>query len=309
MVRAVERAVEIGANTIQVFGDNPTAWRRRQHPPDELPAFRDRLAEAGIEPLTVHASYLINLAGPADRFHERSVELLVHELGTARAYGASFVNVHIGSHRGAGVDAGMERLGEGITRVLEAAPDPVDDGPLLVLENSAGGGDGMGITVDELARILESAVRHGAPAGRIGFCFDTAHLWAAGHDLRDRRAVQRLVRDFDARIGLDRLVLVHVNDSKADAGSRLDRHEHLGAGRIGARGLGNLLRHPDLRPAAFYLETPGMDEGYDELNMEALRAILEDRAVPVFPPEALTAQGSRSRRSMPDEVQERDGSA
>src|SRR3990170_4035715 len=138
MLKAVERAVEIGANALQVFSDNPTAWRRRASPPAELTAFRERLREADVTPLAIHASYLINLAGPEDAFYEPSIELLAHELEAGRLYGARYVNVHVGSHRGAGVHAGLERLGSGLARVLERAPD--GDGPLLVLENSAGGG-------------------------------------------------------------------------------------------------------------------------------------------------------------------------
>ena len=295
MLRAVERAVEIGANALQVFSDNPTAWRRRANPPAELTAFRERLREADVTPLAIHASYLINLAGPEDAFYEPSIELLAHELEAGRLYGARYVNVHVGSHRGAGVHAGLERLGSGLARVLERAPK--GDGPLLVLENSAGGGDGIGTTVEELALVLEAAVGRGAPAERIGFCLDTAHLWSAGHDLRDRRVVDGLLREFDHRIGLDRLVLVHLNDSKAALGSRLDRHEHIGAGELGSRGMGNVLRHPELEHAAFCLETPGMDAGYDAINMERVHLLLEDRPLPELPPEARHVSGSRSRRA------------
>jgi deoxyribonuclease-4 len=333
MLKTVDRAVEIGANALQIFSDNPTAWKRRATLPAELPAFRDRLRELDIGPLAIHASYLINLAGPDDVFYEPSIELLAHELVAGRSYGARFVNVHIGSHKGGGIDAGLARLGTGIARVFRradelraAGTDPHTDGaetatggpgdpiggaadgpaepgadPLLVLENSAGGGGGVGTTVGELARILEAATAQGAPAERIAFCFDTAHLWSAGHDLRDDEVRERLLGEFDARIGIDRLVMVHVNDSKADLGSRLDRHEHVGAGRIGARGMGELLRHPALGHVAFYIETPGMDEGYDAVNMERVRLLLAGRLrLPRLPAEALSVRGSRSRRSLPE---------
>lgn len=301
MLKAVDRAVEIGANALQVFTDNPTAWRRRAEPPVELPAFRDRLREAGIAPLAVHASYLINLAGPEDVFYERSIELLAHELETGRLYGANYVNVHIGSHRGAGVHAGLERLGRGIARVLERVPQRRGGAaPLLVLENSPGGGGGIGATVEELALVLEAAVDHGAPAARIGFCLDTAHLWSAGHDLRDLRALDQLLRSFDEAIGLERLVLVHLNDSKVARGAHLDRHEHVGAGQIGTRGMGNVIRHPRLEQAAFFIETPGMDEGYDAINLGRVRRLLEGKRLPKLPPGALQVRGSRSRRALPE---------
>ncbi|HYN48813.1 MAG TPA: TIM barrel protein, partial [Candidatus Nanopelagicales bacterium] len=118
MVRAVDRAAAIGADALQVFIDNPTAWKRRAEPPAELPAFRERLAALGIGPIAVHASYLVNLAGPSEDLFERSVALLAHELAVAPAYGARFVNVHTGSHKGAGVRAGVSRVAEGVARVL-----------------------------------------------------------------------------------------------------------------------------------------------------------------------------------------------
>jgi deoxyribonuclease-4 len=309
MLKAVDRAVEIGADTLQIFSDNPTAWKRRAALPDELPAFRTRLDELDIAPLAIHASYLINLAGPDDVFYEPSIELLAHELNAGRSYGARFVNVHIGSSKGGGVDAGLERLAGGIPRALQRAgetppidPLPTDPrDPILVLENSAGGGGGVGTTVDELARILELAVARGAPADRLAFCLDLAHLWSAGYDLRDDDARERLLADFDARIGLDRLVMVHLNDSKAERGSRLDRHEHVGAGRIGARAMGELLRHPKLGHVAFFIETPGMDEGYDAINMARARMLLAGRRrLPPLPPEAMNVRGSRSRRALPE---------
>jgi deoxyribonuclease-4 len=299
MTRAAERAVEIGATALQVFSDNPTAWRRRSSPPPDLAEFRARLREADIAPLAIHASYLINLAGPEDALYERSIELLAGELATGHTYGARYVNVHIGSHRGAGLEEGIARLGRGIALVFERLGPGA--GPHLVLETSAGGGGGIGTTVAELARILDAADRHGAPLERIAFCLDTAHLWAAGHDLRDRAAVDALLDEFETALGLERLALVHLNDARAALGSRLDRHEHIGAGRIGARGLGNVLRHPALGHAAFILETPGMDEGYDAINMERARLLLARRRLPRLPPEARHATGSRSRRAMPED--------
>jgi deoxyribonuclease-4 len=148
--------------------------------------------------------------------------------------------------------------------------------------------------------ILEAAVTGGAPVERIGFCLDTAHLWSAGYDLRDEEDLDRIVGTFDAEIGLARLRMVHLNDSKAGLGSHLDRHEHIGAGRLGARGMGNVLRHPRLARAAFYLETPGMDEGYDAINMERVRLLLAGHRLPRLPPEAHLVRGSRSRRAMPE---------
>lgn len=297
MVKAVERAHEIGAGALQVFIDNPTAWRRRAAPPAELPAFRQRLVDLDIAPIAVHASYLVNLGGVDEGFFARSVALLASELRAAPTFAGRFVNVHSGSHRGAGVAAGTARLADGLALVL-AEVDEVDeglDGAMLVLENSPGSGFGLGTSVAEIADIVDAAGARGVPARRLGLCLDTAHAWAAGIDLADPEATDAFLAEFDARIGLDRLVMIHLNDSKAELGSRLDRHEHLGAGRIGARGLGHLLRHPALAHVAYYLETPGMDEGYDAINVARAYDIAACRPLAELPPGALEVQGSRAR--------------
>jgi deoxyribonuclease IV len=294
MVRAVERAAEIGASAIQIFGDNPTAWRRRLEAPPEQPAFRARLAELDIAPVTIHAAYLVNLAGPDPDFFERSIEVLTSDLLAAPGFAARFVNVHTGSHRNAGVAAGTTRIAEGVTRSL-AATDDGPDAAVLLLENSAGGGFGIGATVEELAGIADAIAACGVPDRRVGFCLDTAHAWGAGYRLSDPAATDELLADFDARIGLERLRIIHLNDSKSELGSHLDRHEHVGAGKIGEVGMAHLLRHPQLRHITYYLETPGMDEGYDAINVARAIALAEGRPLEPLPPGAMTLRGSRAR--------------
>ena len=302
MVRAVERAAQIGASAIQIFGDNPTAWRRRQEPPREQAAFRQRLAELDIGPVTIHAAYLVNLAGPDPGFFERSIEVLAMELQMAPGFGATFVNVHTGSHRDAGVAAGTARIAEGVVRSLATTPDSPDDA-ILVLENSAGGGFGIGATVDELAGIADAISGRGVPDRRIGFCLDTAHAWGAGYRLSDPEATDALLAEFDARIGLERLRIVHLNDSKSELGSHMDRHEHVGAGRIGEVGMAHLLRHPRLAHVTYYIETPGMDEGYDAINIARAIALAEGRPLEPLPPGAMTLRGSRARTAPEPDVE------
>ncbi|HEY8636142.1 MAG TPA: deoxyribonuclease IV [Candidatus Limnocylindrales bacterium] len=304
MVRAVERAHEIGADALQIFVDNPTAWRRRQEPPAEGPAFRARLGELGIGPVAVHASYLVNLAGPEEDFFGRSVAVLASDLRAAPGFAGRFVNVHVGSHRGAGIAAGTQRLADGLTLVLGEVEE-ASDGAMVVLENSPGSGFAIGMDVAGLTDIAEAVAARGIAARRVGFCIDTAHAWAAGIDLSDPDAIDAFLSDFDERIGLDRLVMFHLNDSKSELGSRLDRHEHLGAGRIGVSGLRHLLRHPALGHAVYYLETPGMDDGYDAINLARAYDIAAGRPLADLPPGAMTLRGSRARTGpAPDEPQE-----
>jgi deoxyribonuclease IV len=294
MVKAVERAHQIGADALQVFADNPTAWRRRSEPPRELSAFRERLIALDIAPVAIHAPYLVNLAGPDELFFARSVSVLATDLKAASGFLARFLNVHIGSHLGTGVEAGVGRLADGL-RLTFAENDVVSDTPMVVLENSAGGGYGLGTDVTELAEIAEAVAARGIADDRIGFCLDAAHAWAAGIDLGRPDATDVFLAEFDARIGIERLVMIHLNDSKSERGSRLDRHEHLGAGRIGATGLAHLLTHPALGHVAYFLETPGMEEGYDAVNIARARDLAAGRALAELPPEALTVRGSRSR--------------
>jgi deoxyribonuclease-4 len=325
MVKAAERAAEIGATALQVFSDNPTAWQRRSAPSREIPAFRERLARGGIAPLAIHGSYLINLGGADDELVERSIGLLAAELAAADRFGARFVNIHIGSHRGSGVEAGIDRLAAGLvaaTRIAVQAAEtdgladrgtvaaqatgeaiPANDVPstpvTITLENSAGGGWGFGVDVGELAAIAAAIDGAGLARGRVGFCIDTAHAWGAGVDLSDPIATDQFLGEFADRIGIDRLHLVHLNDSKSELGSRTDRHQHLGAGRIGPAGISHLLQQPLLVAATYILETPGMDEGFDAINMARAVALARGEPLAPLPDGALTLQGSRSRSATP----------
>lgn len=301
MVRAADRAAEIGATALQVFSDNPTAWRRRPTLPRELPAFRDRLAAHGIGPLAIHAPYLVNLAGPDAEFFSRSVAVLVNELRVARAYGAAFLNLHIGSHRGDGVEAGIARLAEGLARVHRTVGAEAGE-VQLVLENGSGGGFSLGTTIEELARIEEAVLGAGVPRDRFGYCLDTAHLWGAGHPIDTPSGVDELIDRFDRLLGLHRLRMVHLNDSRSELGSRADRHEHVGAGRIGGPGLARMATHPALEAVPLYLETPGMEEGYDAVNLARVRDLAAGRPLADLPPEAFRTRGARGR-SAPAEAE------
>ncbi len=271
LVRVAERAAEIGATTVQIFSDNPTAWRRRPAAAPAAAAFRRRLADLAIGHVAIHAAYLINLAGPDDELFAKSVAMVRHEIEHAPEFGARFVNVHTGSHRGSGRDTGVARIVDGLERATDGlfggAAHP--EAPLVVLENSAGGGAGIGSTIEELAMILESAEARGLD-GRLAVCLDTAHLWGAGYDVSKPTAIDDLLTGFDRLIGLQRLAMIHLNDSTAARGSRHDRHTHLGEGLIGRAGLAHLLCHPALDHVTYYLETPGMEDGFDAINVARL---------------------------------------
>ncbi len=297
MLRAADRAGEIGAGAIQIFSDNPTAWRRHETPP-EAEAFRLRLAELDVAPLAIHAAYLINLAGSDDNLFDLSVGMLRHELENAGAFGARFVNVHAGSHRGSGREAGLARIVEGLARageglVLGRATT------LAVIENSSGGGDAVAVTVEDLAELLDLCGARGLDEG-VAFCLDTAHLWGAGYDVSDPDEIDRIVESFDRLIGLPRLAMIHLNDTVSALGSRHDRHTHLGEGRIGPRSMAHLLRHPDLAHVAFYLETPHMEHGYDAVNMARVYDLAFGRPLTPGPPLVVEVEEESPNPGVPE---------
>ena len=299
LMPAARRARQIGATALQIFSDNPTAWHRRPEPPSDAPAFVEYCARSGIGPIAIHASYLINLAATAEPFATQSRDGLTYEIQRAPAYGATLVNTHIGSHRGMGREAGLDRIAENVAAILGAGPPSVR----LVLENASGGGDQLGSRIEELAQILERiAVLVPAAVDRLAFCLDTAHLWGAGYDVSDATGALLAIDRFAELIGLDRLPLVHLNDSRSVRGSRGDRHEHVGAGRIGPEGLAAFIRDPRMATAgtAFMLETPGVDEGYDAINLRRAWLLYTGaRTLPVLPPRAFRLTRRSTRHGPP----------
>lgn len=295
LMKAARRARQIGCTALQIFSDNPTAWRRRSEPPPDAEQFVEYCRRHRIAPVAIHASYLVNLAGSAEPFASQSRDGLIFEMQRAPRYGATLVNTHIGSHRGGGLDEGLRRVRDSVSAILAASPP----GVRLVLENSAGGGDTVGSTIEQLAAILDNV---GADASRLAFCLDTAHLWGAGYDIASPEEVAAVIDRFEALVGLDRLPLIHLNDSRSLRGSRADRHEHVGAGRIGPAGLAAFLRHPRLAAAgtAFMMETPGVEVGYDAINMRRAWLLLNGaEALPALPRGAFRLNRRATRLAPP----------
>jgi deoxyribonuclease-4 len=262
---ALGRAAEIGANAVQLFVQSPRAWRFPEHDPDDLEAFRARRRELGQEAVLVHAIYLLNLASPKDELYEKSTETLRRTVETACAIGADGVVFHAGSHLGAGFDAGLDRAAAAIARALEACTDETR----LLVENTAGAGGTMGRSVDELAAFFERLDGH----PHLGLCLDSSHLFASGYDVTDEGELDTLVADVDRRIGLDRLLALHVNDSAAPLGSNRDRHANVGEGLMGEQ-LGRFLANPRLQELPAVLEVPGDDgHGPHAADVQKLREL------------------------------------
>jgi len=247
--QALRTARQIGGDAAQVFVTNPRAWRASAPNPAQEAAFRAAATETGIAPVVVHAAYLINLASPKDDFYTASAELLRATLDRAARHGASSVVFHIGSHTGSGESAGIARLTDGIRRVLEGAPE----GVMLLLENDTGGGGKIGYAFENLAAVLDQLPEH---RHQLGVCLDTAHLWGAGFDIGTPEGAARTLADADRVIGLDRVPVIHLNDTPEGLGSHRDHHARIAEGIIPVEGLAAFLRHPGLAGATIILETP-----------------------------------------------------
>ena len=262
---AIDRAEAMGADSVQVFTQSPRAWRPTNHPPENFERFKERRAEAGIGGVLCHALYLVNLASPKDDFYEKSVTAMRNTVDVGCAIEAEGVVFHIGSHLGAGMEAGLERVVAAMNLVLERCSETT----WLLMENSAGSGDTIGRSIEELAAVFEQLDRH----PRLGVCLDSCHLYASGYDVTDEVALDAVLDELDREIGLDRLRALHVNDSKTPLGSNVDRHDNVGEGLLGEK-LGVFLGNPRLQGLPAILEVPGHDgHGPDAAQIAATKEL------------------------------------
>jgi deoxyribonuclease-4 len=263
--KALDRAAELELDAVQLFVQSPRAWRFPDHDPADLAAFRKRRRELGIGGVLVHALYLVNLASPNDDFYEKSVQTMRSTVDAACAIEADAVVFHVGSHQGAGLDAGLERVVPALQQVVERCSETT----WLLIENSAGAGGTIGRSIDELATLYDALDRH----PRLGVCLDSCHLWVSGCDVTDRVALDAVLDELDGRIGLDRLRALHVNDANAPLGSNRDRHANLLEGLIGEK-LAVFLGEPRLQGLPAVLEVPGPDNhGPDAGELRKLREL------------------------------------
>lgn len=269
------KAVEIGCEGVQIFASSPQMWRPPSVKTADAEAFRAACAAGKLGPVAVHAIYLVNPAAESDEHRGKTIVSLVKTLQAAEQLGASVVVTHLGSSKGSTKADALDRSCRTFAEILEQYQGPVK----LLFETSAGAGETMGGTFEELGVMIRTL---GAPAN-LGTCIDTAHIFTAGYDLRTADDLARTMETFDREVGFDKLGAVHLNDSKAPFGSNKDRHENIGDGEIGAEALGRFICHPALGDTPLYLEVPGYSkEGPDRPNMEKLFA-LAGRPFPLPP--------------------------
>lgn len=261
MAQAAEIAGQIGCQTIQIFASNPTGWRPPIDDPSGCAAFAEAARVNDLDPVVLHAPYLINLGTPDESIWEKAIALLTWTMQRGGLLGARFVVLHTGSHRGSGVEVGMARVAQGIVRVLQDAPPSVS----LLLENDVGAANSLGHSFEQLAAILALLPQY---ADRLGVCLDTAHLWGAGHDISNEASALRVLEQCDATFALSRLKVLHLNDTTKALGSHRDVHARLGEGMIAEEGLRTLLGDPRLQHVAVLLETPIKTDENDKEDWE-----------------------------------------
>ncbi len=269
--KALARGEAIPIESLQIFSKNERQWIAKPLDPDVVTRFHAEVERTGIgaDRLVVHDSYLINLASPKPDILEKSIPAFTDELQRCDLLGVPYLVTHPGAHTGSGVEAGIARFARSLNEILEAMPD---NPTMTLLETTAGQGTTLGRTFEEIAAIIELV----EDKSRVGVCLDTCHIFAAGYDYRTPELYAETMGRFDASIGLDRLKVIHLNDSKNPLGSNKDRHDHIGDGEIGLEGFRQFVNDPRLTGLPGILETEKDDAGEnDRRNIAALRSLVE----------------------------------
>jgi deoxyribonuclease-4 len=272
LYKAPLKGREAGCQAIQIFTRNRNRWKSKKLSTKEIDLFHKACEETSIRVVAAHSSYLINLASTRSHVFEKSVHALLQELERAELLEIPYLVMHPGAHVGGGEKKGLKRIAGALNDVLERTSDYRVQ---ILLETTAGQGTSLGYRLEHLAEILEMTESQ----DRLGICMDTCHAFAAGYDFRTAKAYRQFLKEFDRILGLDRLGLFHINDSKNGLGSRVDRHEHPGAGCIGLKPFSFFLNDPKLAHLPFLLETPkgknkdGLD--WDRVNLNLLRSLIK----------------------------------
>ncbi|MCB0196382.1 MAG: deoxyribonuclease IV [Anaerolineae bacterium] len=266
--KSFKRAVDLHCTAFQIFTKSNRQWQAKALKPEEIDRYHQQQDETGIKPVVCHASYLLNLGTPDDALWNKSIDALVVELERCELLKIPYLVIHPGAHVKSGVEAGLARVSAGLDIVHERLPDVQVK---VALENTAGQGTTLGSNFEELSQIIEACRQK----ERLAVCFDTCHALASGYEFRSPETYQAMVDQFEQAVGLDRLTVVHVNDSEKDLASRVDRHAHIGEGCIGLEPFGYFLNDARFEEVPFLLETPvDKDPDDNKRNLAALRSLI-----------------------------------
>ncbi len=266
-----ERARRLGCQTIQMFSRNPRQWKNDSLKEDEVRMFKEDMGKGEIYPVFVHMPYLPNLASPEESLYSRSVESLHQDLIRTGILAVAYLVIHLGSKGNSEEGDALARISRAINEVFAR----VRNGVIILLENTAGQGTEVGHTFSQIKAISDRV----EDKNRIGVCLDTAHAFEAGYDLSREKGLEGTIEDFDRLIGLEKLYLIHLNDSKTPLGSHVDRHWHIGEGYIGLEGFRRIVNHRQLSHLPAIMETPRHDDKDDLKNMSVIRGLIGTRNV------------------------------
>lgn len=276
-IAALEHAQTLNCDCLQIFSKSPRQWNAPPLDEAKAEAFREARSTPGLAPLVAHDSYLINLAAPNETVLEKSIAAMIDEVQRADLLGCDFLVTHCGAHlckekeqgrRGEEEKNGVRRLAQSLEKVLEATPNAHVK---IALENTCGQGTCLGGPFEHIGAVLSAL-----STPRLAVCFDSCHAFAFGHDLSTPEGIDATLKNFDKTIGLKNLAVLHLNDSKGEAGGHLDRHEHIGQGKIGVEGLRYFVNHPKIRKLPMILETPDVEDMV-EVNLSAVRALQKSK--------------------------------
>jgi deoxyribonuclease IV len=282
---SVDNALKIGCSAFQIFTRNPRGWAAKPLVDEDVEKFRAKLAKSPISPEAViaHMPYLPNLAAPDGELYKKSVDTLAGEVQRCIVLGIPSLVIHLGSHIGKGTEAGISQLAKACNYALEnygkntslvnrsKQKDKKKNPPVrILLENMAGQKNSIGGKFEEIRLLLDNL----KPKGNFGVCLDTCHVFASGYDLRKEKDVEKMLSQFDSTVGLKELEFLHLNDSKGDLNSKIDRHEHIGLGKIGKTGFAALLQHKSLRNLPMIMETPVDEQRSDADNLKFVLDLL-----------------------------------
>lgn len=254
---AIYSGEKIGCEVVQLFSKNQIQWKSKPLAEEEVARFKQAVRKTKVLPVVVHDSYLINLASADTIIFQKSFTAVIDELQRCELLDIPYLVMHPGAHSGRGEKEGMNQIADSLNKIFKQMER---NKTILLLETTGGQGSHLGYTFEQLKYIID---RSGGNE-KIGVCLDTAHIFAAGYDLRTQKSWEISKKQFDKIIGLQKLKIIHANDSKKDLGSRIDRHDRIGKGRIGSKGFSILLKDPDLKKIPFILEIPGGEKAYKE---------------------------------------------
>lgn len=269
---AIERGQTAGCDVIQMFNKSNSQWRAKKLTDKEIDKYFELIDETGIKPVTSHSSYLINIASPKPDLEKKSRDALKEEMERCEMLKIPTLVFHPGSHVGEGEENGMNRIAENIKKIFDELDK--NNTVTLLLETTAGQGTNLGYTFEQIAYMIEKAGGH----DRLGVCMDTCHIFAAGYPISEPKEYKKTMKQFDDIIGLNRLKIIHMNDSKKEFGSKRDRHEHIGKGEIGLEAFRNIVNDSKLKKVPMILETPKGDDLKEDIeNLKVLRSLVKKK--------------------------------